>query len=199
MMLPLSFYTQDDVLNVAKSLLGYKLCSLIDGQYTSGYIVETEAYAGVDDMASHAYGSRRTTRNEAMYAHGGIAYVYLCYGIHHLFNVVTNVENTPHAVLVRALQPAEGIDIQLARRKKQKYDHTLCAGPGSMSQAMGITKAYNFENLYNGNNIWIEQCYDLQPFDILCSPRVGVGYAGIDALLPYRYRISGNKYCSSAK
>ena len=114
------FYQRDDVLLISHELLGKVLCTNFHGKLTSGIIVETEAYAGITDKASHAYGGRRTKRTKTMYASGGTAYVYLCYGIHHLFNIVTNKENIPHAVLIRAIQPRVGIDIILQRRKKRK-------------------------------------------------------------------------------
>lgn len=116
MILPESFYTRTDVVMIAKELLGKTLVTNFGGVATAGMIVETEAYAGVADKASHAYGGRRTTRTEIMYMHGGTAYVYLCYGIHHLFNVVTNVRDVHHAVLIRAIEPLAGIDIMLERR-----------------------------------------------------------------------------------
>ena len=116
------FYQREDVLLISRELLGKVLCTNFYGKLTSGIIVETEAYAGVTDKASHAYGGRRTKRTETMYASGGTAYVYLCYGIHHLFNIVTNKENIPHAVLIRSIQPRDGIEIMLQRRNKKKVD-----------------------------------------------------------------------------
>jgi DNA-3-methyladenine glycosylase len=118
--LALEFYSRKDVELIARQLLGKVLCSNIEGDITCGMIVETEAYAGITDRASHAYGGRRTARTEIMYRPGGTAYVYLCYGIHHLFNVVTNVQDQPHAVLIRAIEPIEGIDVMLKRRKQTK-------------------------------------------------------------------------------
>ncbi len=116
--LQLEFYQRENVIQIAKELLGKILVTNWKGIITSGRIVECEAYAGVIDKASHASGGRRTARNEIMYGEGGYAYVYLCYGIHHLFNVVTNSKGEPHAILVRALDPVEGIEEMLLRARK---------------------------------------------------------------------------------
>ena len=162
-------------------------------------IVETEAYAGTGDKASHAFGNRRTNRTEIMYAHGGVAYVYLCYGIHHLFNVVTNIEHVPHAILIRAIEPIGGIEIMLERRKKEKLQASLTAGPGAMSEALGIKTNHSGLSL-QGPEIYIEDrgIYTAKK-DIVETTRVGVGYAADDALLPYRFYLQGNKYVSKAK
>src|SRR6476620_7854354 len=133
-----AFYQRRNVVQIAKELLGKVLCTRIDAIYTSGIIVETEAYAGITEQASLYYGDRKTLKTRVMYSNGGNAYVYLCYGIHHLFNVVTHVEGTPHAVLVRAVEPLEGIEHMVERRGKDKADFTLTSGPGSLSQALGI-------------------------------------------------------------
>ena len=137
-----AFYRRKDVVTIAKELLGKILVTNIEGAYTSGMIVETEAYAGALDKASHAFNNRRTNRTETMYANGGVAYVYLCYGIHHLFNVVTNTEHIPHAVLIRAVEPLEGIDIMLARRKKEKIAANLTGGPGYERSTGNQDKSY---------------------------------------------------------
>ena len=192
------FYQRDDVLLISRELLGKVLCTNFHGKLTSGIIVETEAYAGVTDKASHTYGGRRTKRTKTMYASGGTAYVYLCYGIHHLFNIVTNKENIPYAVLIRAIQPRDGIDIILQRRKKKKVDRLLTAGPGSLTQALGIT-VKDSGILLMGNLIWLEdQNIKINNQDILASPRVGVQYAGKDANNPWRFRIKGNPWTSPA-
>src|ERR1700712_2230774 len=136
--LPASFYHRTNVVTIAKELLGKLLITSFNGELTSGRIVETEAYNGVGDKASHSYGGRRTKRTEVMYAPGGVAYVYLCYGIHHLFNVVTNGQDTPHAILIRGIEPVTGIDIMLERMKKEKADYTIGRGPGNVSKALGI-------------------------------------------------------------
>lgn len=187
-----SFYLRDDVVAVSRDLLGKVLCTEIEGRRTSVVITETEAYAGITDRASHAYGDRRTRRTEPMYGPGGAAYVYLCYGIHHLFNVVTNVSGVPHAVLVRAGEPQYGLGTMLQRRNKARADRSLLAGPGSVAQALGITTALTGSSLLNGP-IRIED-HGLQVDDACIStgPRVGVDYAGVDAGRPYRFRLHPN-------
>ena len=194
------FYQEEDVLAISKKLLGKVLCTKFDGNLTSGIIVETEAYAGETDRASHAYGGRRTRRTEVMYAPGGTTYIYLCYGIHHLFNVVTNREGIPHAILIRALEPLEGIDIMLKRRNMKKLLPRLTAGPGILSQALGIS-IYNSGISLLDNQIWIEDNSNNSPigdFKIISSPRVGCEYAEEDANNPWRFRINGNPWVSPA-
>ncbi len=185
--LPRSFYTRSDVLVVARELLGKVLITEFDGVRTAGIISETEAYAGVNDRASHAHGGKRTARNEPMYARGGTTYVYLCYGIHHLFNVVTNHAGIPHAVLVRAILPVEGRAVMAARRKVQR---PTTGGPGTLTQALGIRTRHSGGDLLQGP-ITIEDRGLCVPDDALSiGPRIGVDYAGADALLPYRFRIA---------
>lgn len=190
--LPLTFYRRDNVVQISKELLGKYLFTNFEGMITGGMIVETEAYAGTLDKASHAHGGRRTKRTETMYANGGICYVYLCYGIHHLFNVVTHAHETPHAVLIRAIEPVMGIDIMMLRRNKQKEDYSLTNGPGSMCQALGINTKHDGISLLE-NEIWIEDRGTVITEDqIISGPRVGVAYAKEDAQLPYRFRIKAN-------
>lgn len=197
--LPLSFYLQQDVVHIARNLLGKILHTQLDGHYTAGIIVETEAYNGIVDKASHAYGNRRTERTEIMFAKGGVAYVYLCYGIHHLFNVVSNIEGVPHATLIRALEPLHGVDMMLERRRKPKADHSITKGPGSVAQAMGLHTRYSGESLM-GPAIWIsESDEEINQKDIIASPRIGVDYAQEDALLPYRFYLANNPYVSGKK
>jgi len=190
------FYNRKDVVKIAKELLGKILVTNWQGVITSGRIVECEAYAGVIDKASHASGGRRTARNEIMYGAGGFAYVYLCYGIHHLFNVVTNSEEIPHAILIRALDPVEGIDEMLRRTNKKKLDNTLTRGPGNVSKALGILTKHSGLSLL-GDQIFIGTdggAYSKK--ETAASPRIGVDYAGEDALLPYRFYVKGNPYVS---
>lgn len=183
------FYRRADVVEVSRDLLGKVLCTRIGPTVTRAAITETEAYAGVDDRASHAYGNRRTRRTEPMFAAGGTAYVYLCYGIHHLFNVVTNEAGVPDAVLIRAGAPMAGLGTMLARRDKAHEDRTLLAGPGSLAQALGITTALSGTSLVDGK-IWIEDHgIAIEARSITAGPRVGVDYAGEDARRPYRFRI----------
>lgn len=181
MKLPLSFYLDGDVVSIAQNLLGKRFFTKLDGIITGGIITETEAYKGVDDRACHAYGGRRTKRNDALYQEGGIAYVYLCYGIHYLFNIVTNQKDLPHAVLIRAIKPIVGIDTIVKRRKREK---DLTTGPGSLTQALGINLEHNKISLL-GDNIWIEEGEKVDK--IIATPRIGVEYAKEDALLPYRF------------
>jgi DNA-3-methyladenine glycosylase len=199
MILTESFYARKDVVKIAKELLGKVLVTEIDGMHTAGIITETEAYAGAVDKASHAYGHRRTARTETMYKHGGVAYVYLCYGIHHLFNVVTNAEDVPHAILIRAVEPVEGIEYMLKRRGKEKLAPSLTAGPGAMSMALGIHTRHSGLSL-QGPEIFIEdRGIKVSAKDIVAATRVGVAYAAEDALLLYRFLLKGNKYVSKGK
>ena len=198
-MLPKSFYQREDVLQISKELLGKHLVTNFDGIRTVGKIVETEAYRGPEDKACHAYNNRRTKRTETMFAKGGVAYVYLCYGIHHLFNVVTGKQDVPHAILIRAVEPVEGMDVMLARRKFTKIKTTLTAGPGTLTKALGITTAHDTLDL-TGNQIWIEDTgEEIKEKNIIASPRVGVAYAQEDALLPWRFRVKNSKWTSPAK
>ena len=185
------FYLRDDVVQISKELLGKYLFTKLNGKLTAGIITETEAYAGIGDKASHAWNNRRTKRTETMYAEGGTAYVYLCYGIHHLFNVVTNQKDTPHAILIRAITPVEGIPTILKRRNKTKIDSSITGGPGTVSQALGILTKHTGLSLL-GDTIWIEdKGLKIKEKDIHIGPRVGVDYAGEHAKWPYRFKIDG--------
>lgn len=181
------FYLREDVVRIARELLGKHLLTDLGGGVTGGIITETEAYAGVIDKASHAYNNRRTTRTEVMYSRGGIAYIYLCYGIHSLFNIVTNKEDVPHAILVRGIKPVIGLEIMQERTGKHKIGAVEGNGPGKVSSLLGIHYSQTGTSLV-GDQIWIEdRNFDLNSFDIIKGPRIGVGYAGRDALLPYRF------------
>lgn len=188
------FYTRKDVVKIAKDLLGKIIVTRFDEQLTAARITETEAYNGIVDKASHAYNNRRTKRTEIMYAGGGAAYVYLCYGIHHLFNVVTNLKDVPHAVLVRAAEPIIGIDAMLQRTHKRKLDHTLTSGPGNVSKALGIYTHHTGHDLQSENLFIADDGYKLPTKNIVSTTRIGVDYAAEDALLPYRFFIKDNKY-----
>lgn len=181
------FFLRNDILTISRQLLGKYLMTNINGNLTGGIICETEAYAGIHDKASHAYNNRKTERTKVMFQSGGKAYVYLCYGIHHLFNVVTNKAGIPHAVLVRGVIPKVGIPVILKRRAKSKITKDICIGPGKVSQALGITTSDTGIPL-SGKRIWIED-KDLEVSDkkIISTPRIGVDYAGEDARLPYRF------------
>jgi DNA-3-methyladenine glycosylase len=194
--LPAEFYERPDVVKIAKELLGKILVTKFDGIVTSGRIVETEAYIGGIDRASHAYNGKRTARNEHMYAAPGISYVYICYGMHHLFNVVTNKKDIPDAVLIRAVEPLQGIDTMLKRTRKIKLDATLTKGPGNVGKALGISKIHSGMNL-RGNEIFIAD--DATAFtgkEIGASKRIGVESAGEAALYEYRFFVKGNKFVS---
>ncbi|SEL75465.1 DNA-3-methyladenine glycosylase [Chitinophaga rupis] len=193
------FYNREDVLTIAQELLGKVLVTKFNGAVTSGRIVETEAYQGVTDRASHAYGGRRTNRTEIMFGKAGTAYVYLCYGIHHLFNVVTNKENTPHAILIRAIAPLNGIPHMLARTGRTKADYTLGKGPGNVSKALGINTQHTGTSL-TGKELYIaDDDFIVSPSAIGITKRIGVDYAGEDALLPYRFILKDSPYVSGRK
>jgi DNA-3-methyladenine glycosylase len=192
------FYARQNVVQIARELIGKILVTNIDGVHTSARIVETEAYVALTDRASHSYNGKRTNRNEHMYGESGISYVYICYGMHCLFNVVTNGKEIPDAVLVRAAEPLEGIQAMMARTGKNITDTTLTKGPGNMSRALGITKIHSGINL-GGKEIFLAaDDYTLAAESIGVSKRIGIDGAGEDAWLPYRFYIRGNKYVSGS-
>ncbi|MGQ2984834.1 DNA-3-methyladenine glycosylase [Flavobacterium sp.] len=196
MKLSYSYYQNPDVLFLAKDLLGKVLFTQIDGEITAGMITETEAYHGIHDKASHAYGGRRTNRTETMYTQGGISYVYLCYGIHNLFNIVTSIKDEPHAILVRGIEPLRGKEIMERRRNMPVTKEAISSGPGSAAKALGIDRSFNEKDL-TGDEIWIEDHgIRYSEDEIAATPRVGVDYAGDHALLPWRFFVKGNKYVS---
>jgi DNA-3-methyladenine glycosylase len=194
--LPESFYLDNDVVHLSKNLIGKYLFTCINGVTTGGYIVETEAYNGIVDRASHAYGDRNTPRTKTMYLQGGIAYVYLCYGIHEMFNIVTSPEGVPRAILIRAIEPTEGLETMMFRRKMEIMKPTITRGPGSVAKALGISRAINAISLQS-DALWLEDRGLTFPDEaIAAAPRIGVDYAGNDALLPYRFYVKGNVYVS---
>ena len=199
--LPKTFYTREDVVQIARELLGKYLVTEFDGQRTAGKIVETEAYRGPDDKACHAWMNRRTHRTGIMFAEGGHAYVYLCYGIHHLFNIVTGKKDMPHAILVRAIEPTDNVELMLERRNLAKLAPRLTAGPGSLTQALGIrTQHTGLSLVATGSPIWLEdRGEEVSEEDIIASPRVGVDYAGECALWDWRFRVRGSRWTSPAK
>ena len=187
--IPLTYYHHPDVLFLAQNLLGKYLFTRFDELLTGGIIIETEAYAGINDQGSHSYGGKKTKRNAAMFHEGGISYVYFCYGLHALFNIVTNVGDIPQAVLVRAIKPEIGLETMLKRRNKTKLDKTLTSGPGSLTEALGIKVSHNGLSL-DQPPIWLEdRGLVIDESQILTGPRVGIDYAQEDALLPWRFRI----------
>ena len=195
--LPLSFYQQNDVVEIARQLVGKIVLTDFNGLTTSGRIVETEAYVALIDKASHSYNGRRTAKNEHMYAAAGTAYVYICYGMHQMLNVVTNDKDVPDAILIRAIEPLEGIDEMLKRTGKKQLDNTLTRGPGNLAKALGIFKQHSGLELMNSHiNIYSDDFYITNDL-IGSSKRIGVESAGPDSLLPYRFYPRGNKYVSA--
>lgn len=189
--IPISFYQREDVIALSRSLLGKYLFTCMEPEkiITGGMIIETEAYHGAEDKACHAYKNRRTRRTETMFSEGGVAYIYLCYGLHHLLNIVTNKKDIPHAILIRALKPEVGIDLMLRRRHQKKIGPSLTNGPGSLCQALGITKIYDGCQL-DGQHIWLEdRGINILPQQIEESPRIGIDYAEEDALKPWRFTL----------
>lgn len=194
-----NFYLSEDVIAISRDLLGKVLVTKLNGFITSGIIVDTEAYQGPTDRASHAYGNRRTIRTETMYMHGGHAYVYLCYGIHCLFNVITAPKDIPHGVMIRAIEPCDGIPMMLKRRKLSKLSYLLTSGPGSLTKALGINLQHDKIDLC-GNEIWIEnRGINICSSEIEATTRVGIEYAGKHAKLPWRFKIKNNPWVSMAK
>lgn len=193
---PLSFYDRKDVVKIACELLGKIIVTTFDAQITSGRIVETEAYIGITDKASHSYGNKRTARNEHMYSAPGTAYVYICYGMHQMFNIVTNKKDIPDAVLIRAVEPIKGIDIMLQRTGKKVLDKTLTRGPGNVGKALGIFKHHSGLFLLDEEIYLLDDEHKIPNKEVGISKRIGVEGAGTDALLPYRFYMKGNKYVS---
>lgn len=184
--LPLSYYVQDDVVFIARDLLGKVIHTQINGECVSAYIIETEAYAGETDRACHAFGGCRTERTEMMYAAGGVAYVYLCYGMHHLLNIVTNCAGVPDAVLIRAIQPLSGVSVMERRRHRDSSTKDFLVGPGKVTQALGVGRAHNGVSLL-GDELWLESGLEVLSDDVLVTPRIGIDYAGEDASRLYRF------------
>jgi DNA-3-methyladenine glycosylase len=193
--LPREFYTRPNVLTVARELLGKLLVAPApNGKRISGKIVEVEAYRGPHDRAAHSYGGRRTARTEPMYAVGGTAYVFFVYGMYNQFNVVTNVAETPHAVLIRAVEPVEGIDVMRKRRDNQP-DHNLTNGPGKLCIAFGIDRRLDAADLL-GNRVWIEDYEKVPRGRIASGPRIGIDYAEGWIDKPWRFWIRENPFVS---
>lgn len=194
--LPLSFYQREDVVQIAHELLGKDLYTHIAGQLCGGTIIETEAYRGPDDRGSHAFNDRRTPRNEMMYQAGGCVYMYICYGIHDMLNIVSGMEGVSHAILIRALEPHTGIDIMRERRNLVSKDQRLCQGPGALAQAMGLNKTHNGIDLQE-DMIWInESGITYSNDEIISSPRVGMNFEGAYKLIPWRFYVKGNSFVS---
>jgi len=196
--IPKSFYVREDVVTIAKELLGATLVTNIGGILSSGKIVETEAYAAINDRSSHAYMGRRTERNEMMYAAAGTVYVYLCYGVHKMINIITNRIDVPEAILIRAVEPLQGLETMAIRTGKDASDPTLTKGPGNLTTAFGITKALQGEVVFGKTIFTLEgEMKKILQEEIGISKRIGIDGAGEDALLPYRFYLKNNKYVSA--
>ncbi len=192
-MLPESFYQRDNVVTIARELLGKTLYARARRKVTGGMIVETEAYSQ-KERGCHAF-KGKTDRNKIMFNNGGFAYVYLCYGIHNLFNVVTNTEGVADAVLIRALQPLEGEELMMKRMKATSIER-ITSGPGKLTKALGIDRNFNGKYLLS-NDVWLEDNGKIiSGKDIAASKRIGIDYAGKDAHLPWRFTIKGNLWVS---
>jgi DNA-3-methyladenine glycosylase len=189
------FYERSNVAKIARELLGKALYTQVDGVSSGGIIVETEAYSW-KERGCHAFGGKMTSRNEVMFRAGGHAYVYLCYGIHNLFNVVTNGEGLADAVLIRAIEPLQGIDAMKERRGKVKDPFQLTSGPGKLTKALGIDRSFNGKFLLN-SEVWIEDVGEkVRSKHIAVTKRIGIDYAGKDAKLPWRFVVKGNSWIS---
>ena len=196
MKLPISFYQRKDAVLVARELLGKHLYTRIDGQVTGGVIVETEAYQGPEDRGSHAFNHRKTPRNEMMFNAGGVVYMYICYGIHDMLNVVTGADGSSHAVLIRAVEPRVGIEVMRERRNVFKEDSRLCRGPGALTKALGLVKSHNGINLQE-DTIWIEDKNEaIDETDIIPSARIGMNFDGPFKTIPWRFYVKGNRNVS---
>jgi len=190
-----AFYQRENVVQVSKDLLGKVLVKKNEGQITSGLITEVEAYQGPEDKASHAYDNRRTGRTETMFGEGGRAYVYLCYGIHRMFNVVSGGIDVPHAILIRAIEPLDGVESMIERRKIKKVGYHLTSGPGNVGKALGIGLENDGLDLTKGNDISIEdRGFKLSSKNIIASPRIGIDYAEDWVSKPWRFHIKGNPW-----
>ena len=196
MKLPLSFYQRNDAVLVARELLGKHVYTRIDGEVTGGVIVETEAYQGPEDRGSHAFNHRKTPRNEMMFSAGGVVYMYICYGIHDMLNVVTGTDGVSHAVLIRAVEPRVGVELMRERRNVFNEDSRLCRGPGALAKALGLAKAHNGINLLE-DTIWIEDKNEVfHENEIIASARVGMNFEGPYKTIPWRFYLKGNRNVS---
>lgn len=194
-----SFYERADVVSITKELIGKILATNFHNNLTAGRIVEAEAYNGPFDKAAHSYNNRRTKRTEVMYAMGGVAYIYLCYGIHQMFNIVTNQKDIPNAILIRALEPLAGIDTMLERSGKSIHGYDLTRGPGNVAKALGLHTNQSGQSLESEEIFIADDGCIIHENDIVTTTRIGVNYAGNDALLPYRFVLKDNKYVSGKK
>lgn len=190
------FFEQNDVVKISRLLIGKVLITNLREATVKARIVETEAYSW-REKGCHAYGGKKTNRNAVMFQSGGVAYVYVCYGIHHLFNIVTNQKDVAEAVLIRGVEPIDGTDLMRSRRGVLKNDFQLTSGPGKLTKAMGIDRTWNGKSLMD-DEIWVEDDgYFVPAKDIYAGPRIGIDYAGEDANLPWRFWLRDNKWVSA--
>ena len=197
--LPLSFYRNGDPVEVARGLLGCVLWRRLDAELLAARIVETEAYLGANDAASHARRGLRSERNRAMYLPGGHAYVYFTYGMHFCMNVVTGEEDVAEAVLLRAAQPIHGVDGMWKRREKAKREFDLLNGPGKLCMALGIDRSLDGMPL-NSDQLFISgRDVRIGEDDIAVTPRIGIDNSGDAAHWPLRFFLAGNRYVSAWK
>nr|MBC7612466.1 DNA-3-methyladenine glycosylase [Pseudopedobacter sp.] len=195
MKLPIRFYLREDTLTIAKELIGKFIYTSINGEITGGMIVETEAYIGPEDRGSHAFEGRRTAKNETMYHAGGVVYMYICYGIHDMLNIVTGLEGSSHAILIRAIEPTIGIQLMQFRRGDVPLKR-LCKGPGSLAKALGLNKSHNQTSL-TGNLLWIEDDgLKIKESNIIASSRVGLSCLEPYLSIPWRFTLFSNSFVS---
>ncbi len=192
MKLQRDFYERNALI-VARELLGKYMVRETSEGTTIGKIVETEAYMGTIDAAAHSY-KGKSSRNEVMFGPGGYAYVYLIYGMYNCFNIVSNTEGTPEAVLIRALEPSEGIGLMKMRRKTEKLNN-LCSGPGKLCLAMDITRNENGMDLCE-DKLYLLDNEGVPDADVAATPRINIDYAGEAKDYPWRFIIRGNKFIS---
>jgi len=193
--LSVGFYQSNDVVAIARELIGKVLVTNKSGFFTSGIITETEAYHQ-QEKACHAYNARRTSRTEVLFGLGGRSYVYLCYGIHYLFNITTGTKGEAAAVLIRSIEPRKGLAIMLDRRGLNQPETRLTTGPGNLTKALGISIKNNGVHLTKSKDLWIESYKKISQYQICTSRRIGVDYAEEDALLPWRFYLRNSKWVS---
>lgn len=193
--LPREFYTRSDTLEIAQDLLGKILVVPTEtGERVSGMIVEAEAYLGAEDKAAHSYNNRRTNRTETMFSIGGTVYIFFIYGMYFQFNIVTGEAGVPHAILIRAVEPLENIEIMRERRGTMK-DKNLTSGPGKLCIALDIDRRFNGADLL-GHRIWIEESENFSTDSIACGTRIGIDYSEEYAEKPWRFWIKENPFVS---
>jgi DNA-3-methyladenine glycosylase len=195
------FFARDPV-TLARALLGQRLVRVLDdGTRLAGRIVETEAYLGVEDRAAHTFGGRRTRRNAAMWGPAGHAYIYFVYGLHHCMNVVAEGAEQPSAVLIRALEPLEGLEAMRAHRgisltARPLRDVDLCSGPARLAEALRLGRTLDGADLVHGEALFLERGAPVPRAHVIATPRIGVDYAGEWAETPLRFLEAGNPHVS---